>query len=74
MLPRPLWVEYPEDKSTFTMEDEYLLGSFTYVSLLLNKLLCVTVVFVIGRDLLVKPVTTQGQVTLDVYLPNKDEV
>ncbi|CAB4000528.1 Neutral alpha-glucosidase AB, partial [Paramuricea clavata] len=27
-----------------------------------------------GRDLLVKPVTTQGQATLDVYLPGKDEL
>ncbi|XP_028409802.1 neutral alpha-glucosidase AB-like isoform X2 [Dendronephthya gigantea] len=48
----PLWVEYPEDKTTFTMEDQYLLG----------------------RDLLIKPVTTQGQATLDVYLPDKDQL
>ncbi|KAL4238130.1 hypothetical protein ACF0H5_002842 [Mactra antiquata] len=24
---RPLWVEYPADKNTFTMDDEYLLGT-----------------------------------------------
>lgn len=27
-----------------------------------------------GRDLLIKPVTTQGQATLDVYLPDKENV
>ncbi|XP_074630015.1 neutral alpha-glucosidase AB-like isoform X2 [Acropora palmata] len=48
---RPLWVEFPEEKSTFSMEDEFLLG----------------------ENLLVKPVTTQGQSTIDVYLPGKDE-
>ncbi|CAH3179912.1 unnamed protein product, partial [Porites evermanni] len=50
-LVRPLWVEYPEEKNTFAMEDEFLLG----------------------KDLLVKPVTTQGQNSIDVYLPGKDE-
>ncbi|KAM7443658.1 hypothetical protein ABFA07_007550 [Porites harrisoni] len=50
-LIRPLWVEYPEEKNTFAMEDEFLLG----------------------KDLLVKPVTTQGQNSIDVYLPGKDE-
>ncbi|KAJ7374235.1 hypothetical protein OS493_007312 [Desmophyllum pertusum] len=48
----PLWVEYPEEKNTFAMEDEFLLG----------------------KDLLVKPVTTQGQNSLDVYLPGKGEL
>ena len=27
-----------------------------------------------GKDLLVKPVTTQGQNSIDVYLPGKGEV
>lgn len=27
---RPLWVEYPTDKDTFTMDDEYLVGEFFY--------------------------------------------
>ncbi|XP_048585965.1 neutral alpha-glucosidase AB isoform X2 [Nematostella vectensis] len=48
---RPLWVEYPEDKSTFKMEDEFL----------------------VGDQLLVKPVTEPGQVTSDVYLPGKEQ-
>ena len=131
-----MWVEYPDDKSTFTMEDQYLLGMFYLSSFgpvadtteevgnlsptlsrkplngnvaefLRNKASCnnnpsttkqweainwtVTLqeiymgskCFAIdhnvffsrtGRDLLVKPVTTQGQATLDVYLPGKDEV
>jgi len=30
--------------------------------------------FLLGRNLLVKPVTTQGQNSIDVYLPGKDEV
>ena len=30
--------------------------------------------YIPGEDLLVKPVTTQGQSTIDVYLPGKDEV
>ena len=25
-FPRPLWVEFPEEKNTFSMEDEFLLG------------------------------------------------
>jgi alpha 1,3-glucosidase len=25
-LVRPLWMEYPEDESTFTRDDEFLLG------------------------------------------------
>lgn len=48
---RPLWVEYPEDKSTFAMEDEYI----------------------IGKDLLIKPVVTAGETSVSVYLPGKDE-
>ncbi|XP_069116390.1 neutral alpha-glucosidase AB-like isoform X2 [Argopecten irradians] len=30
-LMMPLWVEYPEDKSTFQMDDQYLLGSYLLV-------------------------------------------
>uniref|UniRef100_A0A8C9SWL4 Glucosidase II alpha subunit n=1 Tax=Scleropages formosus TaxID=113540 RepID=A0A8C9SWL4_SCLFO len=44
---RPLWVEYPEDVTTFTIDDEYLLG----------------------RDLLVHPVTDEGSKEVTVYLP-----
>ncbi|XP_065140489.2 neutral alpha-glucosidase AB isoform X2 [Paramisgurnus dabryanus] len=49
---RPLWVEYPEDVTTFAIEDEYLLG----------------------KDLLVHPVTDEGATGVTVYLPGKDEV
>nr|XP_055056776.1 neutral alpha-glucosidase AB isoform X1 [Misgurnus anguillicaudatus] len=49
---RPLWVEYPEDVTTFAIEDEYLLG----------------------KDLLVHPVTDEGATGVRVYLPGKDEV
>jgi len=44
---RPLWVHYPTDVKTFTMDDQFLLG----------------------EDLLVKPVTAAGQTTSTVYLP-----
>lgn len=35
---RPLWAEYPKDDATYTMDDQWLIGS----------------------DLLVKPVTVEG--------------
>uniref|UniRef100_A0A3P8YJ94 Neutral alpha-glucosidase AB n=1 Tax=Esox lucius TaxID=8010 RepID=A0A3P8YJ94_ESOLU len=49
---RPLWVEYPEDVTTFTIDDGYL----------------------IGRDLLVHPVTDEGSRGVTVYLPGNGEV
>ncbi len=44
---RPLWMEYPSEKITFDMDDQWLIGS----------------------DLLVKPVTTAGATTASVYFP-----
>ncbi|XP_048884257.1 neutral alpha-glucosidase AB [Brienomyrus brachyistius] len=49
---RPLWVEYPEDAATFTMDDQFLLG----------------------RDLLVHPVTEEGARGVTAYLPGRGEV
>ncbi|XP_051957222.1 neutral alpha-glucosidase AB-like [Xyrauchen texanus] len=49
---RPLWVEYPEDVATFSIENEYLLG----------------------KDLLVHPVTDEGATGVTAYLPGKGEV
>ncbi|XP_046876075.1 neutral alpha-glucosidase AB-like isoform X2 [Hypomesus transpacificus] len=49
---RPLWVEYPEEPATFSIEDEYL----------------------IGRDLLVHPVTDEKASGVTVYLPGEGEV
>uniref|UniRef100_A0A671RDG0 Neutral alpha-glucosidase AB-like n=1 Tax=Sinocyclocheilus anshuiensis TaxID=1608454 RepID=A0A671RDG0_9TELE len=49
---RPLWVEYPDDVATFSIEDEYL----------------------IGKDLLVHPVTDEGATGVTAYLPGKGEV
>uniref|UniRef100_A0A8C2I048 Glycosyl hydrolase family 31 C-terminal domain-containing protein n=1 Tax=Cyprinus carpio TaxID=7962 RepID=A0A8C2I048_CYPCA len=49
---RPLRVEYPDDVTTFSIEDEYL----------------------IGKDLLVHPVTDEGDTALPAYLPGKGEV
>uniref|UniRef100_A0A672PDP9 Neutral alpha-glucosidase AB-like n=1 Tax=Sinocyclocheilus grahami TaxID=75366 RepID=A0A672PDP9_SINGR len=49
---RPLWVEYPDDVATFSVEDEYL----------------------IGKDLLVHPVTDEGATAVTAYLPGKGEV
>lgn len=49
---RPLWVEYPADVITFSIEDEYL----------------------IGKDLLVHPVTDEGATGVTAYLPGKGEV
>ncbi|KAL0994088.1 hypothetical protein UPYG_G00117620 [Umbra pygmaea] len=49
---RPLWVEYPEEIATFSIDDEYL----------------------IGRDLLVHPVTDEGSTGLMAYLPGNGEV
>eukprot|EP01126_Amoeba_proteus_P048131 TRINITY_DN5549_c0_g3_i2.p1 TRINITY_DN5549_c0_g3~~TRINITY_DN5549_c0_g3_i2.p1 ORF type:complete len:748 (+),score=180.38 TRINITY_DN5549_c0_g3_i2:257-2245(+) len=44
---RPLWVEFPTDSNTFSLQSSFLLGS----------------------SLLVTPVTKEGQVTTNVYLP-----
>lgn len=44
---RPLWMEYPTEKITFDMDDQWLIGS----------------------DLLVKPVTAAGATTASVYFP-----
>ncbi|KAK7141175.1 hypothetical protein R3I93_015359 [Phoxinus phoxinus] len=49
---RPLWVDYPKDTATFTIDDEYL----------------------IGRDLLVHPVTEEGSRGVTAYLPGAEEV
>ncbi|XP_067293753.1 neutral alpha-glucosidase AB isoform X2 [Pseudorasbora parva] len=49
---RPLWVEYPDNVATFSIEDEYL----------------------IGKDLLVHPVTDEGARGVTAYLPGKEEV
>ncbi|KAI5615625.1 hypothetical protein C0J50_0306, partial [Silurus asotus] len=49
---RPLWVDFPEEKATFSIEDEYL----------------------IGKDLLVHPVTDEGAKSITAYLPGKGEV
>ncbi|XP_031443041.1 neutral alpha-glucosidase AB isoform X2 [Clupea harengus] len=49
---RPLWVEYPKDMATFTMDDQFL----------------------IGKDLLVHPVTEEGARGVTAYLPGHGEV
>ncbi|KAK1787822.1 hypothetical protein P4O66_016318, partial [Electrophorus voltai] len=49
---RALWIEYPEDQTTFAIEDEYL----------------------IGKDLLVHPVTDEGAKGVTAYLPGKGEI
>ncbi|XP_062503000.1 neutral alpha-glucosidase AB-like isoform X2 [Corticium candelabrum] len=49
---RPLWVDYPNDERTYSMQDQYLIGS----------------------DLLVKPVTSEGATSISVYLPDKNGV
>jgi alpha 1,3-glucosidase len=49
---RPLWVDFPEDTKTFSMEDEYLIGS----------------------DLLVKPVTSEAATSITIYLPGEHAI
>ncbi|KAL0973871.1 hypothetical protein UPYG_G00212250 [Umbra pygmaea] len=49
---RPLWVEYPQDTATFSMDDQFLLG----------------------KDLLVHPVTEEGARGVTAYLPGNGEV
>jgi len=49
---RPLWLEFPSDKTTFAIEQEFMLGD----------------------SLLIKPVTSAGQVTASVYLPGSDSL
>lgn len=44
---RPLWFEYPTDESTFSMDDQWL----------------------VGADLVVKPVTSKGATRTEIYLP-----
>lgn len=47
---RPLWVHYPQDDTTYNLDDQYL----------------------VGRDLLVKPVTAEGAATTSLYFPKDD--
>ncbi|XP_062332050.1 neutral alpha-glucosidase AB isoform X3 [Osmerus eperlanus] len=49
---RALWIDYPQDTATFSMDDQFLLG----------------------RDLLVHPVTDEGSRGVTAYLPGKGEV
>ncbi|KAK4514877.1 uncharacterized protein ATC70_002483 [Mucor velutinosus] len=46
---RPMFMEFPEDESVFTMDDQ----------------------FMVGDSILVKPITTEGAVTTDVYFPGE---
>ena len=46
---RPLWFEYPTDESTFSMDDQWL----------------------VGADLVVKPVTSKGATRTEIYLPGR---
>ncbi len=48
----PLWANYPEDRLTFAMDDQ----------------------FMVGDGLLVKPVTTAGASSIEVYFPGNNEV
>jgi mannosyl-oligosaccharide alpha-1,3-glucosidase len=47
---RPLFFEYPQDKETFNMDDQWLVGS----------------------DILVKPATSKGMTTTEVYFPGRE--
>ena len=49
---RPLWVEFPRDKNTYNMDDEYM----------------------VGRSLLVRPVTEQYATSAQLYLPGANVV
>ena len=49
---RPVWLEFPRDKNTYEMEDQ----------------------FMVGRNLMVKPVTEQYVTTAQLYLPGSSSV
>ena len=49
---RPVWLEFPRDKNTYEMEDQ----------------------FMVGRNLMVKPVTEQYATTSQLYLPGSSSV
>lgn len=44
---RPMWVQYPLDRKTFEMDNQWM----------------------VGGDLLVKPVTAEGARSVEAYLP-----
>lgn len=77
---RPLWVDYPKDTATFTIDDEFLIGKRLQKKLLISKksnrsvynLLCI--LFFLGSDLLVHPVTEEGSRGVTAYLPGAGEV
>jgi len=49
---RPVWLEFPRDKNTYEMEDQ----------------------FMVGRNLMVKPVTEQYATTSQLYLPGSSSM
>ncbi|XP_065342751.1 neutral alpha-glucosidase AB [Cloeon dipterum] len=49
---RPIWYNYPKDKSAFTIEDEFMLG----------------------KELLVHPVTKSGLTEVSVYFPGEKDL
>lgn len=49
---RPLWYEFPRDRETFAMENQYL----------------------VGDNILVRPVTEPGVTQVSIYFPGEEEV
>lgn len=78
---RPLWIEYPQDTATFTIDDEFLLGKryelfsfiskYTFKAVFLHSFL--NLLFS-GKHLLVHPVTEEGARGVTAYLPGTGDV
>ena len=49
---RPVWIEYPRDRNTYNMEEQFL----------------------VGDDLMVRPITQQNSQAVQIYLPGSQLV
>jgi mannosyl-oligosaccharide alpha-1,3-glucosidase len=70
---RPIWYDYPKDKSAFAIEDEFMLGKkliYFYFFLVTNQ----DILRLLGDSLLVHPVTGPGVTEVSVYFPGESQL
>ena len=66
---RPLWMEYPQDVETFSIDNQFLLGK-TLVFYALDFRVCkYLLLFLVGDAILVHPVIRSGETEVSVYFP-----
>jgi alpha 1,3-glucosidase len=66
---RPLWMEYPQDVETFSMDNQFLLGKTFFIFLCEFMHGSNYFTFVLGDSILVHPVVRSGETEVSVYFP-----